>query len=214
MNISDHILSIKFANIFWVGGGPCGGKTTIVDAVAQKYGFKAFHADDLFFEHQKLACLQDHPAMLRPFLGWEWFFSRSPDEFARFIHDSSSEQFQMVVLDLLGLASQNTVIVDGFLLDPDYLKRIAPYNKSIYLFANEEIIRSSYFARDDKKNMLSVINTLKDPEKAKNNYLDAAVLGFVNMRERVKKAGMKYIVRDNIVTDVLKSVELHFGLAK
>ena len=96
MYISDSFLKTQLQNVFWIGGAACGGKTTITDLLAHKHGFKPYHPEDVHHEHKKAASPEDHPALLAPFHGWEWFFNRPIDEYIKAITDSGREDFEMV----------------------------------------------------------------------------------------------------------------------
>ena len=215
MKISDHVLKAQLDNVLWIGGGACGGKTTLTDAVAEKHGFLAYHPEDHYQQHKHLACEQDHPAMLRPFLGWEWFFNRPVDEYASAIIDADRERFEMVVLDAIKLSETRTVVVDAHLLEPDVVKRITTHDKAIFLFADERTIRDAFFAREDKNDVLGVINTLADPGKTRAHVLDVACEVSARKIEPVKASGLRYVVRDGTssIEDTLALVEEHFGLS-
>lgn len=215
MKISDHVLKAQLDNVLWIGGGACGGKTTLTDAVAEKHGFLAYHPEDHYQQHKHLACEQDHPAMLRPFLGWEWFFNRPVDEYASAIIDADRERFEMVVLDAIKLSETTTVVVDGHMLEPRVAKRITAHDKAIFLFADQSTIRNAFFAREDKNDVLGIINTLADPRETRGHVLD--VVGEVSARkiEQAEASGHRYIIRDGTssVEDTLRHVEEHFGLS-
>ncbi len=75
MKISDSFLKAQLQNVFWIGGGGYGGKTTVADLLARKHGFQAYHPEELVDAHKRAASPEDHPALLAPFRGWEWFFN-------------------------------------------------------------------------------------------------------------------------------------------
>jgi len=214
MFISESVLTAHLKNVYWIGGGACGGKSTMADKIAAKYGFKAYHPEYIFMEHKALANIVDHPTMLTPFHGWEWFFNRPPDEYAAFITGSDLEHIQMVIPDVIKLATNQTVIVDGHLLEPAFLKQITTDDRVFFLFADDEVIRHAYFNREDKQGMLGVINTLADHEKARQNIYKVARLISEEKIKKVTDAGFKYLIRDrdSTIEGVLGTLEKHFGL--
>ena len=46
----------------------------MVKMLSSKWGMKAYSVDDHTFAYQKKANPQDHPAILRHFVDWEWYF--------------------------------------------------------------------------------------------------------------------------------------------
>jgi cytidylate kinase len=215
MKIADSVLVAHLRNVLWIGGGACGGKTTITDLLADKYGFTAYHPEDYFQQHKEAACYQDHPAMLRPFLGWEWYFNRPIDEYAAAIMEADREHFEWVIVDLIKMGESGTVVVDGHMLDPVFLKRIASHNKVVFLFADEATIRKSFFAREDKQDILRVINSLQNPETAREHLLDVTCEVSARKRVLAKSSGLQYMLRDQqlSIEATLRMVEEHFCIA-
>ena len=215
MYISDSFLKTQLQNVFWIGGAACGGKTTITDLLAHKHGFEPYHSEDFLPGHKKAASTEDHPSLLAPFHGWEWFFNRPIDEYMKAIVDSDREHFEMVVLDLVKMNADSTVVVDGFLLDPWLAEHLTEHNKSIFLHADEKTIRKSFFERADKQDLLGVINTLSDPRNTREHVLEMVCALSARKRAEAEEAGAKVLVR-NSETDcfeTLTAVEEHFGLA-
>ena len=214
MNISDSFLKVQLQNVFWIGGAAYGGKTTITDLLADRYGFVPYHSEDHFHEHKRAASAEDHPTLLAPFHGWEWFFNRPIDEYIKAIEDSGREQFEMVLLDLVKIAADSNVVADVFFLDPRQAERLTERNRSIFLYADEEIIREGNFERADKQDLVAVINTLVDPIKTREHVLEMTCTLSARKRAEAEAAGMKVLVR-NTETDLqemLAMVEEHFEL--
>lgn len=215
MNISDRFLKAQLENVFWIGGGAYGGKTTVTDLLADRHGFVPYHSEEHFHEHKKAASAEDHPALLAPFHGWEWFFNRPIDEYIEAIEDSGREQFEMVLLDLVKMAADSKVVADVFFLDPWQVGHLTECNKSIFLYADEETIREGNFERADKQDLVAVIDTLADPIKTREHVLDMTCTFSARKRAEAEEAGVKVHVW-NTETDLhetLAVVERHFGLA-
>lgn len=215
MNISDSFLKAQLQNVFWIGGAAYGGKTTITDLLVDRHGFVPYHSEDHFHEHKKAASPEDHPTLLAPFHGWEWFFNRPIDEYIQAIEDSGREQFEMVLLDLVKMAADSKVVADVFFLDPRQAEHLAEGNRSIFLYADEETIRRGNFERADKQDLVAVINTLADPGKTREHVLDVTCALSARKRAEAEEAGMKVLVR-SIETDLYETlavVERNFGLA-
>ena len=208
------MLEAHLHNFLWLGGGACGGKTTIANLLAEKHGFVPYHPEDHYDEHKKLASPQDHPAMLKPFVGWEWYFNRPLEEYVSAILEIDRERFEMVVPDLMNMSEESTAVVDGHMLDPLLLKRVTTYNKAAFLYADAPTIRETFFARQDKQGLLKVINGLKDPEATREHVLDVVCELSRRKISQVESSGMKSFIR-NLATpigDTVRRLEDHFGL--
>ena len=115
---------------------------------------------------------------------------------------------------MVKMNADSKVVIDGFLLEPRLVKRLTEHNKSIFLYADENTIRNSFFARADKQDVLGVINTLSDPVKTREHVLEMVCKHSARKRAEAKAAGARFLVR-NGATDLQESliaVEQHFGL--
>jgi cytidylate kinase len=214
MIIADNVLSHNLSNVLWISGGPCGGKSTITNLLAEKYNFTTYHTDDYIFEHRKIASIYEQPAMTRYFVDWEWFFNRPEDEYINWLTASTEEQFSMVIVDLIRLSSsEQRVIVDGN-FTPFLLKQISPVKNSIFLFADSSIVKNSYFDREHTKGMLDLINSTSNPKKSLNNVQNVVSRISDETFKKVKESGLNYFLRDtsNTTDEILNFVEKSLGL--
>ncbi len=199
MYISDAVLSHHFKNVIWLGGGPCAGKTTMSNRLAEKYDLQVYHCDEHHLQHKAIADPQEHPAMKRHFAGWDEFFNRPVEEYVRWLEDSNAEQMQMVIADLLCGDLSKTMLVEG-ILAPGLLRRIAPYNQVVFLFATPEVIREQNFDREQTSDMMQALRRTSNPKQAKANVLDVTVQASENALELTKESGLTYFVRDLSIT--------------
>ena len=121
----------------------------------------------------------------------------------------------MVILNLVKLSAGSKVVVEGVLLDPWLVRRLTEHNKSLILYADEMIIRNGFFAREDKEDMLGVINTLNDPVRTREHFRDVTCAASARARADAAAAGVKILVRsaETDLQETLMEVEPHFWLA-
>lgn len=65
MIFQDNVIKEYLKNVYFITGTPCGGKTTVSRALAEKYGFELFDVDERFDEHKKMSNPLFQPAMQR-----------------------------------------------------------------------------------------------------------------------------------------------------
>lgn len=63
MIFQDNVIKEYLKNVYFITGTPCGGKTTVSRALAEKYGFELFDVDERFDEHKKMSNPLFQPAM-------------------------------------------------------------------------------------------------------------------------------------------------------
>jgi len=214
MYIANNVLSHHFKNILWISGGPCGGKSTITNLLAEKYNFIPYHTDDYFFKHKKMATLHEQPAMTRYFVNWEWFFNRPAEDYIQWLQASSQEQLSMIMADLLKISSSNRKIVVDGIFNPFILKQIAPVNHSIFLFADSSIVKKVYFNREHTKGMLEAINSTSNPPKTLNNVQNVVTRLSEEIFQKVKDTELNYFHwnTSNTTEEMLLHVEKVFEI--
>ena len=62
---------------------------------------------------------------------------------------AQDEAMSMHLVDLLKLSSQHTVVFEGY-FDIDAVRSIAAYDQIVFLGATHDVIKQSYFDRQDK----------------------------------------------------------------
>ena len=81
MIFQDNVIKEYLKNVYFITGTPCGGKTTVSRALAEKYGFELFDVDERFDEHKKMSNPLFQPAMNKYFNSADEFFGRTVEEY-------------------------------------------------------------------------------------------------------------------------------------
>ncbi|AQQ53364.1 nucleoside/nucleotide kinase family protein [Planococcus lenghuensis] len=70
-------LAQQLSYVYWIGGSPCAGKTSIARMLVNEYGFTYYKSDDLYDEHLLKNNWEQHPNMSRlKVLSWTQYWSR------------------------------------------------------------------------------------------------------------------------------------------
>jgi shikimate kinase len=214
MDTGDQLLRNQLRNVYWIGGGACGGKTTIANMVAERHGLRAYHCEAEYDRHLASANPVDHPAMLRKCSMNEWFLGQSIEEWVEAIRNRFHEQLPMVLSDLAAIAETESVIAEGGLLDAGNLKLVAHGERAVFLYADRDTIRQSFFGRPEHREMEAAIDRLDRRDEARENVLTIAEqTSEINHRQAVETA-MRYSIRDTStsIERTLAFVEEHFAL--
>ena len=214
MYIANNVLEHHLQNVYFIGGTACGGKTTMSQLIAKKYGMFYYNADDAMIEHLKIAKKEYQPAMSKQFESAEAYFNRPVQEYSKWILDINAEALDMILMDLIKLSNTQCVIVEGH-FDAKLLKKFVPYHKAFFLYAESDIIKRDYFDREDKVPMLNAINKLSDSPKIINHVLDVSAKISEIQLKSAKDNQFKYMVRDfnSTIDKTLKIIENHFQLS-
>lgn len=172
-----------------------------------------YNCDEHAQEYKRIARPEEHPAIHKPFVDWEWYFSRPGVEIARWLRDVFQEELPLIVADLLGMGDGRRIVCEGSLPAAGVAALAAP-GQAVFLYATPALVREQYFARADKQDMLRLIERLSNPPRYKQNVLDCAVLA-VDDVTTAQSLGIKALVRDEhtVLEDRVAEIERHFGLS-
>ncbi|MEI6603404.1 MAG: hypothetical protein WCL54_07945 [Clostridia bacterium] len=115
---------IKKENIYWLGGSPCSGKSTIAEFLVRDYGFRYYKCDDHLDEYIERGVEEDIPIMkrLKAFTTDEMWL-RDVDEQVQISIDYFLATFHMILEDIQNLDQK--VIVEGAAIMPIHAKNFA-----------------------------------------------------------------------------------------
>ena len=54
MQLDTEQLQQALAHVYWLGGSPCAGKSSIADSLVERYGFRLYRCDEAYFVHEKV----------------------------------------------------------------------------------------------------------------------------------------------------------------
>ena len=115
---------LKKENIYWLGGSPCSGKSTIAEYLVRDFGFQYYKCDDHLDEYIDRGVSQNIPVMkrLKAFTTDEMWL-RDVDEQVQISVDYYMATFDMILNDLEDKNYQDKkVVVEGAAIMPVLVK--------------------------------------------------------------------------------------------
>lgn len=201
------------AHVYWVGGSPCSGKSSIVDSLAQRYGLRIYRCDDAFFEHEKIVTRDKQPVFYKlTHLSSDELWMRPVDlqiaeEIALY-----REGFPLILEDLLALPTTQPIIAEGAALLPEQVCQLLPDpRRAIWVVPTAEFQRHHYTRRDWAHNIVAACT---DPEQAFQNWMQRDI-GFATfIASQATKQGMQVLLVDGkrSLAENIAFVEQHFQL--
>ncbi len=221
MNIAENILKHNLKNVYFLNGTALAGKTTMAAEISRKHGF--YHFNDNWHEERfsiyRSICddkYQPQSTRKKQTTDWEAYFSRSVDEFLADTggYGEYDEYIEFMLIELIKL-SQDTKIIADVGIPLKLLTEISDYNRIACLLAAPELVTcENYGKREDHKEFLECILSLKEPEKKIAVQDEIFRINVEKVYEDVRKYGLFSIVRtdDSTVEGTLALLERHFGL--
>ncbi len=158
-------------DVYWLGGSPCSGKTSVAEAIAARCGFNLFRCDDSLFEHLAAADPQRQPAMAHAWrLNWEERFMRPVEEQVADVLAIYGEEFELLLRQLAAYAPDRPVLAEGNAWLPELLRGagVSP-DRAAYLVPTRDFQRTHYSRREFIKGILA---QCADPQAAFNNWME------------------------------------------
>ena len=214
MNFQENVLKEYLKNVYFITGTPCGGKTTISRALAEKYGFELFDIDERFDEHQKLSDSTHQPNMNKRFNNADEFFGRSVEEYKNWLLGNTREQLEFVLLDLIRASADKKVICDCHLTVEQALMFSDP-SRVVFLIKDPTNLVDEYRERWDHQGFNQYLNSASDVESAKKTVSTTLYELNIDCIEEIKKSEFFWLERTSASTveDTLARVETHLGLS-
>lgn len=199
-------------NVYWVGGSPCAGKSTICERLSEKYGLTYYCVDSHYEEHLARADAVRHPNVVRlRNITWNDVFLRPVPDLLRDEIAFYHEVIELIVEDLRLISDDHPVIAEGAALLPEL---VAPYlddrHHGLWVVPTEAFQREHYSRRPWIHGILA---ETRDPAQAFENWMrrDARFAEYV--RAGCAERGFEVIVVDGEagLEENLRRAEAHFG---
>ncbi len=158
-------------NIYWLGGSPCSGKSSIAGAIAARGGFSLFRSDDSMFAHMAAADARRQPAMARAQrLSWDERFMRPVEEQVADVLDFFREEFPLLLEQMAGYPPGKPILAEGAAWLPELLASMgASPARAAYLVPTREFQLAHYSRREFVGEILAQCT---DPQAAFANWME------------------------------------------
>lgn len=222
IGIASNIIKHYLKDVYFINGTAYAGKSTMVHMLAEKYGMIECGENYHMAVSRQVSTLQMQPASsyFSTMSGWEEFLNRTPEEYARWIHDGSRESAEFELAELIRLSAQGKKIIVDTNISLEVLKEISDYNHVAVMVSPPEMSVEKFFDRNDpdKKFLFDEIGKCPDPEKTMANF--RACIAKINSPENyeaMEKSGFFVVKRENTGVDTREEVcarlAEHFGLS-
>lgn len=211
MIFQDNVIKEYLKNVYFITGTPCGGKTTISRALAEKHGFRVYDIDEQFPRHQQISSPNFQPSMNKEFKNADEFFGRTVEEYKKWLIDNTREQFDFVLLDLIQI-SQNQIVLCDCHLTVDEADILTDLSRVVFLIKDPTNLVDDYCNRPDHQGFNDFINSTTNVENAK--LLCNATLKSINVERcrQIKNSQYFWIERNDnsTVEETMHKLEQHF----
>jgi hypothetical protein len=203
----------RLENIFWLGGSPCAGKSSISETLARDFSLDVYHVDDAFESHAARLDPARHPALAK----WE---ASSWDErwmqpIASLLRDATAcyhEHFTLILEEILSMPARKRLLVEGTALIPGQVARLLPSsNRAIWLVPTASFQTEMYARREW---VWDVLARCSNPAMAFQNWMerDAQFADWIRAETGDLNLALLEVDGERTIEENALAVAKHFGL--
>lgn len=199
--------------VYYIGGSPCSGKSTLAQILADKYSFHYFKVDDYLDKYIKEGALQGYPICKKLLeMNTEQIWMREPllqcQEELLFY----SEIFEYILSDLKKVSNSHSIITEGAAYLPSLMKKYnIPKDRYFSIVPTKEFQIFHYKQREWVSYILS---ECRDKEKAFLNWMERDELFAFEVNRQCMEEGFSSIINDGSleVETLSRILSQYFGL--
>jgi len=198
-------------NVFWLGGSPCAGKSSISQILENDFDINVYRVDAAFEKHRNQFSQSLHPALCNwENSTWKQRWMQTVDKLVRDVVEIYQEHFSLILEDVRSFPKDKALLVEGTALMPLEVSRVLPKrSNAIWLVPTADFQREKYSQREW---IYEILNQCDDQEKAFHNWMerDAAFAAFVI--DEAKRLNLEWLLVDGrkTVEENAKIVAKHF----
>ena len=206
-------LAALFSCSFVLGGSPCSGKSTLAERLASIYHLPYYKADDHMWRHLNQAEPQLQPTMSAySAMSWDEIWSQPIDIQVADVFAYYTEQFPMIIKDLMEYYDQGPIIMEGIVFLPELVYAWdVQFNQVLFLIPSKTFQIANYSQRVWVQ---PILDSCRDPDQAFANWMERDHQCGLEILHQVKTCEYQSIIVDESM-DPEKIFELgtaHFRL--
>ncbi|MBQ3105484.1 MAG: hypothetical protein IJC59_06460 [Lachnospiraceae bacterium] len=202
-------------NIYFIGGSPCAGKSTVAEYLSQKYGMYYFKVDDQLDRYVEMGAKKGlEMCAMFSCLNADQTWMRDPQVQCRDELAWYEEVFEFFLEDIEKLQVDRPVITEGAAFLPVLMKKIGvAQNRYISITPTAEFQLCHYKQRHWIPYILA---DCKDKEKCYENWMNRDILFAGDVRRQCAQENYRSVVNDGSrsIEEMRALVIEHFELDK
>lgn len=200
-------------NVYYIGGSPCSGKSTVAEALCARYGLRYFKVDDHLERYMQLAAQHGKPSCLKVAdMTPDQIWMREPqvqcDEEVLIYR----EIFEYALADLRQLESAKGILAEGAAFLPELARLLnVPDGRYVAITPTKEFQLFHYGKREW---VPYVLEGCGDKAQAFANWMERDALFAKAIQQQCAGLGYASLINggEDSVESMIARVAAHFGL--
>lgn len=189
-------LRSRLSHVYWLGGSPCCGKSTISDLIRDRYDVQVVHVDEAVRDKYSQFRPDTQPCLHRwTSSSWDDLWARPVDVLLEEVFRCYKEQFDIILADLLELQPNSPILVEGNSLLPSKMAPLVQAKShALWMVPTEEFQRREYPRRGAW--VKAILDQCSDPGQALKNWMDRDVAFAARIADQVRCSGFTLLTVD------------------
>ena len=156
--------------VFWIGGSPCAGKSTIAARLASAYGFALYRCDEALDAQLRRVSALSHPMMHKlTNSSWNDLWTRPVEVQIREELAFYREEFPLILDDLRAYPDETPLIVEGTALLPELVAPLLVAPQQVVWLVPTATFQREHYAR--RPWIHAILRQCDDPAQAFENWM-------------------------------------------
>lgn len=207
--MSESKNSLK--NVFWLGGSPCAGKSSISEVLARHFDLDVYHVDEAFEKHMRGLEHAHHPALAQWCASsWDERWMQPIDDLLQTVIACYREHFGLILKDILTMPKHKLLLIEGAALLPRQVAKVLPNRyHAAWVIAGADFQREQYWKREWAQGIVEQCN---NPELAFHNWMEREVQFAKWVQAEVKALGLQHLKVDGsrTIEENAEAIAAHF----
>jgi hypothetical protein len=185
----------SFSHIYWLGGSPCSGKSSVAKTLAERYGLRYYSCDEAFYRHAQVIQPEAQPTFYRLMhyspeeLWMRPAAVQEADEFQTY-----REEFSFILDDLRELPTGQPILAEGAALLPELVAPLLPASRRAFWMVPAPAFQLDHYSRRDWAR--DVVKDCSDPVQAFGNWMERDIRFADKVAQQTEALGLGLMVVD------------------
>jgi len=200
-------------DIFWLGGSPCAGKSSISNILASRFNLDVYRVDEAFENHVQHLDSEIHATLVKwRDASWNERWMQPVESLVQEVIACYREHFTLILDDVLALPKDKPWLIEGTALLPKEVAHVLTRcNQAVWIVPTVDFQREYYAKRDW---VSGIVQQCDDPETAFQNWMERDIQFARWIIAETEILGCKVFVVDgqHTVEENALKIAAHFGL--
>jgi 2-phosphoglycerate kinase len=202
-------------DVFWIGGSPCAGKSSISNILADNFNLNVYRVDQAFETHIQHFDSELHPTLVKWCrTSWNERWTQPVERLVQEVIACYREHFTLILEDVFAMPKDKPLLIEGTALLPKEVTNVQTNcNQSVWIIPTAEFQTEHYAKREWAH---QIVEQCDDAQSAFQNWMQRDIQFAKWVRAEAETLGCRVIIVDGKQSIEDNAVEIAglFGLKK